>query len=76
MPVARKLIPARHQLTDRTAIIARMAEDVADLARRFGPDRSVLDTDLLRLGWNLGQIRTLSRPVSLAAAQLIRERAA
>ena len=49
--------PLRFEMTDREAIIARMADDVSDLAHKRGLDRDVTENDLIRLGWEPRQIR-------------------
>ena len=58
-----KLPLLRFQMTDREAIITRMADDVSGLAHKFGMDRDVTENDLIRLGWEPRQIRAHSQDV-------------
>lgn len=66
----------RFEMTDREAIITRMADDISDLAAKFGMDRDVTTDDLIRLGWEPRQIRAHAQDVKARVYRNRHERVA
>ena len=59
--------PPRHLMTDREAIITRLAEDMLDIRRTRG---HVMVSDLMEAGWSIAQVRAYNATAAIHADEI------
>ena len=59
--------PPRHLLTDRDAIVDRMARDMLDIRRTRG---HVMVNDLMEAGWSIAQVRAYNATAAIHADEI------